>query len=761
MNRRLTVTVVVTAITLGWLPVAAGGAGDNDLTAAAAAKLAPPLRAAFERGDERLAVIVSLRDGGELPSDPARRVAAVRAQVAAGIAAVRGGLEADAVVPGRRFELNPAFTATVSRAGLLALARRDDVAAVEADAMLPLHTAEGMAVIHADTLQNYGISGDDTAVAIIDTGIDYYHPALGGGAIPNVKVVRGVDVADDDDDPYDCSGHGTAVAAVAAGASYQWSPNRRFAGGVAPDAHILAYKAAPDSDCTGLLQSALIAAIEDAVIHRNGPDYRLAAINISAGSGRFTGACDADAVSFAAAVRVAVANGIAVVASAGNDGTTGELPLPACLSEVISVGSVWDTTPVGAVGFCLDATCEQVCTDQGDQALTVACYSNSSPMLDLLAPSEVLTTAARDGQTIDFGGTSGAAPYATGAIALLSDALPSLDPTALRLLLALTGQPVVNPRTGAMTPLLDLERALDLDGVALGTSSNVALPRRSPSSFADTAWIDADGLVGALRVIIRLVYPEPSRLRLTLVSPAGTVVTLHDPLLAPHGGDPGGPTAPGGIFGVYPDTVTPADDLGDLANQPLRGAWSLVVESDGLVSDTAVDPILVGWGLAFEAKVAPQGTAATSLFIPVVARTAGSLATRWTSDLRLLNPAAAATAAVRLYLVPSGANGQTSFEQRDLLLPPETLLALDDVLASRFGLEQATGQVIIQSLSGSLVASSRSSTAATGGGSTVSWSAPSPGATAAASGTRRATSCTWPTTTSIAPTSAWPRWTER
>src|SRR5262249_36127687 len=56
------------------------------------------------------------------------------------------------------------------------------------------------------------IKGAGEAVAVIDTGIDYRHPALGGGFGPGHKVIAGYDFADNDDDPMDTDGHGTGVA---------------------------------------------------------------------------------------------------------------------------------------------------------------------------------------------------------------------------------------------------------------------------------------------------------------------------------------------------------------------------------------------------------------------------------------------------------------------------------------------------------------------------------------------------------------------
>src|SRR5687768_7758639 len=84
------------------------------------------------------------------------------------------------------------------------------------------------------------LNGAGTTVAVIDTGIDYTHPSLGGGLGRDFKVIGGYDFVDDDADPMDPSGHGTAVAGVIAaepytvdGVTYQ---------GVAPDAKLVALR---------------------------------------------------------------------------------------------------------------------------------------------------------------------------------------------------------------------------------------------------------------------------------------------------------------------------------------------------------------------------------------------------------------------------------------------------------------------------------------------------------------------------------------
>lgn len=102
------------------------------------------------------------------------------------------------------------------------------------------HNDTNVALAHAR-----GYLGQDVVVAIVDSGIDYNHPALGGGFGAGFKVESGYDfVGDDyepgdvyipDEDPQDCNGHGTHVAGII-GSSNEVVP------GVAPSARLRAYK---------------------------------------------------------------------------------------------------------------------------------------------------------------------------------------------------------------------------------------------------------------------------------------------------------------------------------------------------------------------------------------------------------------------------------------------------------------------------------------------------------------------------------------
>ena len=71
----------------------------------------------------------------------------------------------------------------------------------------------------AHHLHSHGFRGKGVKIAIIDSGVDYYHPALGGGFGPGKKVAFGRNYVDDGqggpDDPIatcNAGGHGTHVA---------------------------------------------------------------------------------------------------------------------------------------------------------------------------------------------------------------------------------------------------------------------------------------------------------------------------------------------------------------------------------------------------------------------------------------------------------------------------------------------------------------------------------------------------------------------
>jgi minor extracellular serine protease Vpr len=159
------------------------------------------------------------------------------------------------------------------------------------------------------------LTGQGVVVAVLDTGIDYTHPDLGGTIGPSQKVLKGYDFVDDDADPIDRDGHGTEVAGIiAADGRLQ---------GIAPGANLLAYRVV---DRSGTVKSSdLIRALERASV--DGADV----VNLSLGTLE-----EIDALS--SAVDNLVRSGVVVVAAIGNsaDRAFGE---PAARQSVIAVGA--------------------------------------------------------------------------------------------------------------------------------------------------------------------------------------------------------------------------------------------------------------------------------------------------------------------------------------------------------------------------------------------------------------------------------------
>lgn len=175
-----------------------------------------------------------------------------------------------------------------------------------------VHAQTGVDELHAKDIYGAGAT-----IAIVDTGTQCTHPALGGCFGTGCKVAGGYDLVGDgcwpdvgcelepDDDPLDDIGHGTHVAGIAAGQA----PDGRFIG-VAPEATILSYKVftAYDGTTEDLLIEAFLMAYEA------GADI----ITCSVGA---AGGWPGEA--WAVVASRLVDEGIVVTIAAGNDGTEG------------------------------------------------------------------------------------------------------------------------------------------------------------------------------------------------------------------------------------------------------------------------------------------------------------------------------------------------------------------------------------------------------------------------------------------------------
>lgn len=155
-----------------------------------------------------------------------------------------------------------------------------------------------------------GVDGTGMYVGVIDTGVDYNHPDLGGGW--GNKVVAGYDFGDGDADPMDLNGHGTHVSGIIAADG--------LVQGVAPKAKIVIAKIVSGGEGSAL--DTTIAAAFDYMADPNNDDSGpegshppVVSVNMSFGAD--SGFVDPYAPD-QQAIENCIANGIVVSLAAGN-----------------------------------------------------------------------------------------------------------------------------------------------------------------------------------------------------------------------------------------------------------------------------------------------------------------------------------------------------------------------------------------------------------------------------------------------------------
>ncbi|HEX7832302.1 MAG TPA: S8 family serine peptidase, partial [Thermoanaerobaculia bacterium] len=262
--------------------------------------------------------------------------------------------------------------------------------------------------------------GSGVVVAVIDTGIDYTHPALGNGFGAGKKVAGGYDFVNDDADPMDDNRHGTHVAGIIAAKS-------AIITGLAPDVSLLAYKVL-GANGKGLTSN-IIAGIERAIA--DGAEV----INLSLG-----GPGNPDDP-LARAVESAVAHGIVVCVAAGNEGMFHAIGSPAGAASAITVGA--------------------------SSGNAIAEFSTRGPATqsgaikpDLIAPGTGIISTIPGGGTMALNGTSMATPYVAALAALLRETHPDWTPARVKSALVATATPIANEEVMTQgTGLADRTRA--------------------------------------------------------------------------------------------------------------------------------------------------------------------------------------------------------------------------------------------------------------------------------------------------------------
>ncbi|KXN90796.1 Minor extracellular protease vpr [Leucoagaricus sp. SymC.cos] len=207
------------------------------------------------------------------------------------------------------------------------------------DPAIPADTESTHVITVIDKLHAQGTAGKGIKIGILDTGVDYTHPSLGGGFGPGFKIIGGFDLVGDDydgtnepvpdDDPLDqCNGHGTHVSGIIGA-----NPGNAFnISGVAYEASLSMYRV---FGCTGFVNDDVLV---DALLmgFRDGQDILTLSLG---GADGWT-----ESISAVVASRL-VELGKVVTIAAGNDGASGSwyTSSPGNGINVISVASLDNT----------------------------------------------------------------------------------------------------------------------------------------------------------------------------------------------------------------------------------------------------------------------------------------------------------------------------------------------------------------------------------------------------------------------------------
>jgi len=319
------------------------------------------------------------------------------------------------------------------------------------------------------------LDGTGTRIGIIDTGVDYRHADLGGCLGQNCKVVGGYDFVNNDADPNDDHGHGTHVAATAAGDGAALAIQ-----GVAPGAKIYAYKVLA-SNGSGY-NTAIIAAIERCADPNQDGNYsdHLEVCSLSLGG---PGNPD-DPMSMA--IDRASANGVVFTVAAGNSGPSeGTVSSPGTARNAITVAASCKTSDIGR-----DPTCTG----------PIAHFSSRGPVLwtnaqgsqqtlakpDISAPGHKICaaqwgTAWSDKQCLDsdhvaISGTSMATPHVAGVVALLRQAHPEFSPDQIKIILTSSATNLGVSVNGQGAGEVSAMNAMSLSGIPSSVAQIIGVP---------------------------------------------------------------------------------------------------------------------------------------------------------------------------------------------------------------------------------------------------------------------------------------------
>jgi len=358
------------------------------------------------------------------------------------------------------FKYSNMLTVEIERSKLMNLAQMSFIKKIYADTLSVPALHKSVPFLGAFQSWDMGYSGKGQFIAVIDTGVDANHSFFANKVISeacfssntesyNSKSIcpGSLSSSKGKNSAKPCSieikgcDHGTHVAGIAAGQNGHFS-------GVAKDSDIMAIQVysmfynSPDNDnicnrmgrkspCIMSFASDQIKALEYIFSQRN--RLNIAAVNMSLSGGKpYAKPCDSDPRK--PIIAKLHSAGIAVIASAGNNGYVKAIGAPACISEVISVGAV-------------------------DNHDIIQPFSNCSNLLDFFAPGLSINSSIPGQQFCRMSGTSMAAPHVAGAWAIMKSKNPHADIPEILYLLKNTGNLLTDIRNDIKVSRIQLNYA--------------------------------------------------------------------------------------------------------------------------------------------------------------------------------------------------------------------------------------------------------------------------------------------------------------
>ena len=271
---------------------------------------------------------------------------------------------------------------------------------------------------------DFGFKGEDTTIAILDTGVDFEHESLDdlddnpNTHDPKISVDSNgmlgfynanTDKEYPDEQPHDSGNHGTHCAGIAAGTG---GPSGTYSG-VAPKANLVGVIALDGGSGD---EQDLLRAVNWTITNKDRFSIDVMSLSLG-GPVVIPGATNTGSSSISRALDVAVEEGIVTVVAIGN----GNLGLAAHPGSASYPGDSVKAITVGSVN------------DDHNREI----YSSRGPTgdgrlkPDVMAPGGAIMSASAgsgDGY-VSFSGTSMATPHVAGVAALMLQANPAIAPT--------------------------------------------------------------------------------------------------------------------------------------------------------------------------------------------------------------------------------------------------------------------------------------------------------------------------------------------